>query len=95
MRYSKTKTLMKDGVRYRGTAEYPKIEESDTDIFVITQYGDRLDTIAFDFYGDPQQWWIIAKANGIRGFTSLPSNTRLRIPSNISEILEKFKQLNN
>tara|TARA_Y100000592_G_C5481565_1_gene325851 strand:- start:5281 stop:5547 length:267 start_codon:yes stop_codon:yes gene_type:complete len=79
MRYSKTKTLMKDGVRYRGTAEYPKIEESDTDIFVITQYGDRLDTIAFDFYGDPQQWWIIAKANGLTDI-NIEQGSSLRVP---------------
>ena len=79
MRYSKTKTLIKDGVRYRGTAEYPKIEESDSDIFVITQYGDRLDTIAFDFYGDPHQWWIIAKANDLTDI-NIEQGSSLRVP---------------
>lgn len=25
--------------------------------------GDRLDTIAQEFYGDPRLWWVIAEAN--------------------------------
>ncbi len=79
MRYSKTKALVKKGKQQRGTPIYPKIEENDADIYVISQYGDRLDTIAFDFYGDPHLWWVIAKANGLNDL-NIKQGSSLRIP---------------
>ena len=84
----------KDGKREYATTYYPSIPLSNTDQFIQTKDGTRLDTIAQEFYGDISLWWIIAKANGIRGFTSLKSGIKLRIPSNVSDILEKFKNLN-
>ena len=84
----------KDGKRVYTTTYYPSIPLSNTDQFIQTKDGTRLDTIAQEFYGDISLWWIIAKANGIRGFTSLKSGIKLRIPSNVSDILEKFKNLN-
>ena len=95
-RYENNKIKIdKDGKRVYTTTYYPPIPLTNSDQFIQTKEGTRLDNLAQAYYGDSTLWWIIAKANGIRGFTSLPSNTRLRIPSNISEILEKFKQLNN
>ena len=95
MRYSGTRIRAKNGVRYRSTAEYPDVSEKDSDIYVITQYGDRLDTIAMDFYKNPHMWWIIAKANGIRGKIALTTNEPIRIPGNIQTILENFQNINN
>tara|TARA_R100001443_G_scaffold116941_1_gene139196 strand:- start:2248 stop:2541 length:294 start_codon:yes stop_codon:yes gene_type:complete len=95
-RYENNKIKIdKDGKRVYATTYYPKIPLSNSDQFIQTKVGTRLDNLAQVYYGDSTLWWVIAKANGIRGFTSLKSNTKLRIPSNISEILEKFKQLNN
>tara|TARA_Y100001938_G_C7739562_1_gene258665 strand:+ start:190 stop:456 length:267 start_codon:yes stop_codon:yes gene_type:complete len=79
MRYSGTRIRAKNGVRYRSTAEYPDVSEKDSDIYVITQYGDRLDTIAMDFYKNPHMWWIIAKANGLSDL-NIKQGTSLRIP---------------
>ena len=90
---NKIKTY-KDGKRVYTTTYYQSIPLSNTDQFIQTKDGTRLDTIAQEFYGDISLWWIIAKANGIRGFTSLKSGIKLRIPSNVSDILEKFKNLN-
>ena len=63
---------------YRTTI-YSAIPETDSDIYVITQHGDRLDNLAFQFYGDQSLWWYIAKANNLT-FMTLPTGTSLRIP---------------
>lgn len=95
-RYDNNKIKIdKDGKRVYTTTYYPPIPLTNSDQFIQTKVGTRLDNLAQVYYGDSTLWWVIAKANGIKGFTSLKSNTKLRIPSNISEILEKFKQLNN
>ena len=65
-----------------GTTIYNEIPETDGDIFVITQHGDRLDNLAHQFYGDVNLWWYIAKANNLT-FMTIPVGTRLRIPSTI------------
>ena len=95
-RYENNKIKIdKDGRRVYTTTYYPPIPLTNSDRFIQTKEGTRLDVLAQTYYGDSTLWWIIAKANGIRGFTSLKSNTRLRIPSNITSIIEKFKQLNS
>jgi nucleoid-associated protein YgaU len=62
------------------TTVYSSIPEEDGDIYVITQYGDRLDQLAHQYYGNVNLWWYIAKANGL-SFITLPPGTRLRIPA--------------
>lgn len=95
-RYDNNKIKIdKDGRRVYTTTYYPPIPLTNSDQYIQTKVGTRLDNLAQVYYGDSTLWWVIAKANGIKGFTSLKSNTKLRIPSNISEILEKFKRLNN
>jgi nucleoid-associated protein YgaU len=79
MRYSRAKKRIKNGKYYQTTTLYRQIPERDTDVYVITQPGDRLDTIAFDFYGDPHLWWIIAKANKLQQL-NIKVGTSLRIP---------------
>jgi hypothetical protein len=69
---------------------YPTIPDSPSDLFVATETGDRLDTLAFEFYKDTSLWWIIAAANHIHtapiGFQD---GTILRIPTNYIEILQQ------
>jgi hypothetical protein len=70
---------------------YPNIPLSDSDIYVATETGDRLDTLAFDFYSDSNLWWIIASANNIHGAKfGFEDGTILRIPQNYIEILRNF-----
>jgi nucleoid-associated protein YgaU len=55
--------------------------------------GDRLDTLAFDFYEDSTYWWIIASANNIHGAKfAFEPGTVLRIPQNYIQILNNFTQ---
>jgi hypothetical protein len=57
--------------------------------------GDRLDLIAFDFYGDTSFWWIIASANSLPGDSLyLEPGSQLRIPIDVSGIINEYKQIN-
>ena len=79
-RYKNTeKRKTEDGkLVYRSTL-YENIPVSDNDIYIITQYGDRLDLLAHQFYGDVSLWWYIARANNVFTF-NVPENIQLRIP---------------
>lgn len=61
------------------TTEYNSIPERDIDIYVITQLGDRLDSLAHQFYGNSHLWWYIAKANGLSDLR-VKQGLSLRIP---------------
>ena len=94
-RYSTTrKKLDKSGIRVYGTTYYPKISISDDDKFIYPKDGDRLDNLAYKYYGDTTLWWVIAKANGIKGKVALSVDEILRIPGNISRIIENFRKIN-
>ena len=55
------------------------------------QGGERLDTIAFDVYGDSSYWWVIAGASGIGWSLRIPPGTLLRIPTDLSKVLQMVK----
>jgi nucleoid-associated protein YgaU len=94
-RYKKTEIkLDKDGKRVYGTTYYPTIPIENTDKFIITTLDNRLDSLANQYYGDVSLWWVIAKANGIKGKTVLKAGELLRIPGEIPKILEEFDDLN-
>jgi nucleoid-associated protein YgaU len=42
--------------------------------------GERLEDIAFLYYGDPSAWRVIAAFNGIDDPARVPAGTLLRIP---------------
>ena len=63
------------------TTIYSSIPETDNDIYIISTPGDRLDLLAFQYYGNVNLWWYIAKANKLTFMTVTPG-TRLRIPGN-------------
>ena len=61
------------------TTIYEQIPSSNDDIFVLTQEGDRLDNLAFQFYGNQHLWWYIAHANNLTTM-NVEIGTQLRIP---------------
>jgi len=75
---------------------YPNIPLSESDVYVITNVGDRLDNLAYVYYGDATMWWIIAMANNnaTRGALYPTPGTQLRIPTNLTAVLNQFKQFN-
>jgi hypothetical protein len=69
----------------------PDIPESSTDIYVATETGDRLDSLAYTFYKDSNLWWIIAAANkSYKGKFAYPDGTVLRIPTNYLRVISDF-----
>ena len=91
-------TLQKDqtGRRFRKTVVLPTIEPTENDIYIIGQYGDRLDLLAFKYYGDASYWWIIALANDLgKGDLTVPVGVQVRIPADQYSIEEDYKRINN
>ena len=94
-RYSRTKRKFdKNGNVVLTTTYYPEIPLGDEDRLYRTTVGDRLDKLAFTFYEDITLWWILAKANGIRGKMALEPGTLIRIPGDVTSILQNFVQKN-
>ena len=86
-----------NGDRVYSYTLYPKIPIKNSDVFITPTYGDRLDILANDYYGDSSLWWIIAQANGIKGFTALYTKNfkgELRIPTEIQNIINDFESMN-
>jgi len=76
----KQTTRKKAGFKHTATTIYDKIPASNDDVWVVTQLGDRLDSLAHQFYGDVSLWWYIGKANHI-SVMKLKVGTLLRIPA--------------
>ena len=75
---------------------YPNIPLSESDIYVITTIGDRLDSLAYSYYNDSTLWWVIATANNnITKGTLYPiPGTQLRIPVDVGNVLNLYDQFN-
>lgn len=87
--------LQATGSQYYLNNIYPDIPLSNEDNYVITVLGDRLDLIAFDFYGDTSFWWVIASANALPGDSLyLEPGMQLRIPVDLSGIINEYKLVN-
>tara|TARA_R100001377_G_scaffold62151_1_gene38034 strand:- start:158 stop:460 length:303 start_codon:yes stop_codon:yes gene_type:complete len=89
------KTL--EGKRYYKNIKYPNIPLSLDDIYIITTDGDRLDSLANQFYYNVELWWVIAAANPLkirRDSYNLKPNLEIRIPSDINTIENNFRNLN-
>ncbi len=82
-------------VRYYRNVLYPEIPATEEDIYVIATVGDRLDTLAEEYYRDNSLWWIISSANRLPGNSLyLTSGTQIRIPTNTFEIIDEFIRIN-
>jgi len=91
-----------DVIKYQATGSeyyvnniYPEIPPTNEDNYVITVLGDRLDLLAFDFYGDSSFWWVIASANSLPGDSLVVQpGTQLRIPVDLSSVVNNYKIVN-
>jgi len=85
--------------RYYVNAVYPEIPPTAEDKYIITSVEDKLDLLAFDYYGDETLWWVISRANPDvtrRDSFFIKMGVQVRIPDvNIIESLkEEFESLN-
>ena len=92
MRYKNAPVVRdKNRKRYYRPTIIPNIPLSDSDVYVYPKVGERLDLLAYQFYGDSNLWWIIAKANELtNGQIGLSSEKKIRIPVNIQPILKNL-----
>ena len=99
MRYDNQKILQDENkTRYLNRIEYPVIPVRDTDLFIQGQYGKRLDNLAFEYFGNVELWWIIARANPecqTNGSMYMNPNKQYRIPTDIGQILAEYEELND
>jgi phage tail protein X len=88
MRYNTNETKKTpDGKTVYRSRFYKPIPMRDDDLYIVTQTGDRLDSIAYKFYGDSRLWWIIASANNIHNApTGIEDGLILRLPMNYIEL---------
>ena len=92
------KTILKtsDGNPYYKGKVYPSIPLSESDIYVITTIGDRLDYMAYTYYRDSELYWIISVANNnvTKGSLFPIPGTQMRIPTDLNSVLNLFNQSN-
>lgn len=82
------------GKRKQSTMIIPVPNPSINDVYIQTSNIERLDLLAFKFYGDSSMWYIIAAANGLgKGSLIVPINSRLRIP-NMSNMQNQIESIN-
>ena len=97
-RYSNNKFLFtKNKNRYYSTTRYPEVPRRNDDIYIISIDGDRYDTLALQYYSNPDLWWIISICNASHTQNSLipPLGVQIRIPPNPQIVIDQFNTLNN
>jgi len=91
-------TILKtsQNVPYEKGKYYPNIPLLESDIYVITTIGDRLDYLAYLYYNDSEAWWVISAANNnvTKGSLFPIPGTQLRIPQNLSDVMYLFNNFN-
>ena len=87
------KKKLSDGREVYISKKLPKIPKTDSDIYVAVKTGDRLDSLASQFYSNSSDWWIIATANNIHDASlSVDDGTILRIPIDYNTIVNNFNK---
>jgi|SRR3990167_10320782 len=96
-RYIHTKQFKtKTGKRYYSSTLYPEISKLDIDTYITANRETRLDLLAYQYYNDPELYWIIAITNNIQGTLFIEPGTQICIPNRtrIGEIISKLENLN-
>ena len=76
------------------TTRYPKFPKQQSDLYIISREGDRLDLLANEFYKDPRYWWVLAEANKVgKGTMIVPAGLQLRIPFPITDLLDRLREV--
>ena len=97
MRYTYSKIVKEKETQkqYFESTIYPKIKPTDNDIYIISTQSDRLDLLASKYYNNASYWWVISVANNLNDASlSIEPGRQLRIPSDISSVLNEFERIN-
>ena len=81
-RYKYNEEVRSDaGARIYNTSLLPIIPKQEDDIYIYSQYGDRLDILAYEYWGDASLWPVIATINNVgKGALFVEPGIQLRIP---------------
>ena len=85
--------------KYYVNVVYPEVPPTADDTYIITSYEDRLDLLAYDYYGDERLWWVISSANPDitrRDSFFIKSGVQVRIPdiNRKEQIKQQYDSLN-
>lgn len=84
-----------EGITILSQTYYPEIGYREDDIYITTSGTDRLDLIAYDFWGDESFWWVVAMVNDLECDSFYPPvGIQLRIPKDITLIVNEFNKEN-
>ena len=84
--------------RYYINTILPEIPLNQDDVYIITQDGDRLDNLSYEFYNDVQFWWVILAANPNKlrkDSYHVALGEQIRIPSDPIRYIDEFIDFNN
>jgi len=71
-----------DGFVFWDLLQLPTIVPQTDDTFYTITGSDRIDLLAYKFYGDPILWWVLAAANDLELIPSdFTAGIVLRVPS--------------
>ena len=87
-RYDRVKKVSENKISRIGTADFPKVEDKNSDILLIATQGDRCDVISQEYYGTPDFWWFIASVNKLKS-NNIEAGTQLRVPVSTEEAVLK------
>ena len=91
-----TDFLRSEGIEFWDTVILPDITARVDDVLHVVSSVDRIDLLAYRYYGDSRLWWVIAWANNLEILpTDLKANAQIRIPSKSfvkSRLLRKLKR---
>jgi hypothetical protein len=91
-RYEFAKQSTGTGKKSYQTVKLPIIPKTSNDRFIFSRDGDRLDSLAYDLYGDPRYWVLLANANNLgKGSLMVPPGLQLRLPA--ESVLIEFSRL--
>lgn len=80
-RYSEC-PLYRDGdAEFLGTRPIKEIPPQADDRFHVVVAGERIDTLAYRYFGRADLWWVIADCNAVFNPMELVVGSMLRIPS--------------
>ena len=86
----------KTNIKYYKNKVYPIVPAVESDLYIITTDGDRLDTLSSRYYKDPSYWWVISTINNnVNNCSMFPTpGTQLRIPLDLGRVLRIFDDAN-
>jgi hypothetical protein len=89
-------TQPKTNIKYYENKIYPPSPAIESDLYIITIDGDRLDNLSSRYYKDPSYWWVISTINNnVNNCSMFPTpGTQLRIPLDLSRVLRIFDDAN-